>query len=78
MRFYPKGEINPVLDGVDSSDDSWLNAGCIGIPDGPVIKENKFFDKICFGCDRDNLYLRFYTSKNVGEDILDSFHFLLA
>ena len=62
---YPKGEINPVLDGNDRSNDSWLNAGCIGIPDGPVIKENKFFDKICFGCDRDNLYLRFYTSEYV-------------
>ena len=60
---YPKGEINPVLDGNDRSNDSWLNAGCIGIPDGPVIKENKFFDKICFGCDRDNLYLRFYISE---------------
>lgn len=60
---YPKGEINPVLDGLDKAeDDSWLNAGCISIPDGPVLKENKFFDRICFGYDKDNLYLRFYVN----------------
>ena len=60
---YPKGEITPILDGKDKPDDnSWLNAGCISIPDGPVLKENKFFDKICFGYDRDNLYLRFFVN----------------
>lgn len=60
---YPKGEINPILDGLDKAeDDSWLNAGCISIPDGPVLKENKFFDRICFGYDKDNLYLRFYVN----------------
>lgn len=57
---YPKGEITPVLSGVAASDDSWLNAGCIDIPDGPLLSESKFFDKICFGYDRDNFYLRFY------------------
>ena len=61
---YPKGEINPILDGKDKTgDDAWLNAGCIAIPDGPVLKENKFFDKICFGYDRDNFYLRFYVNE---------------
>lgn len=60
---YPKGEITPILDGNDKSgDEAWLNAGCISIPDGPVLKENKFFDKICFGYDKDNLYLRFYVN----------------
>ena len=65
---YPKGEINPVLDGQDKTDDnSWLNAGCIAIPDGPVMKENKFFDKICFGYDKDNFYLRFYVNEYLKE-----------
>ncbi len=66
---YPKGEIQPVLDGQDVQDDnSWLNAGCIDIPDGPVLKENKFFNKICFGYDKDNFYLRFYISDYVREN----------
>ncbi|MBQ1612684.1 MAG: hypothetical protein II085_04335, partial [Alphaproteobacteria bacterium] len=56
---YPKGEIQPEIDGKEH-EDSWLNAGCIYIPDGPVMKESKLFDRICFGYDKDNLYLRFY------------------
>ncbi len=59
---YPKGEITPGLTGVDSKDDSWLNAGCIDIPDGPLLSESKFFDRICFGYDKENLYLRFYVN----------------
>lgn len=63
---YPKGEIKPTIDGLDKQeDDSWLNAGCISIPDGPVMKENKFFDKICFGYDSDNFYLRFYVNEYI-------------
>lgn len=58
---YPKGEFTPMLDGKE--DASWLNAGCIKIPDGPVLKENKFYDKICFGYDKDNLYLRLYVNE---------------
>lgn len=60
---YPKGEFTPVIDGKEKDDESWLNAGCISIPDGPVLKENKFYDRICFGYDRDNLYLRFYINE---------------
>ncbi len=67
---YPKGEIKPLIDGVDNlNDDSWLNAGCIDIPDGPVLKENKFFDRICFGYDKDNFYLRFYINDYVRENV---------
>lgn len=58
---YPKGEFTPNIDGKD--DDLWLNAGSIKIPDGPVLKENKFYDRICFGYDKDNLYLRFYINE---------------
>lgn len=64
---YPKGEFTPVLDGKVKDDESWLNAGCIKIPDGPVLKENKFYDKICFGYDKDNLYLRFYINEYLKE-----------
>ncbi|MBR6098648.1 hypothetical protein IKP85_02770 [bacterium] len=64
---YPKGEINPVIDG-EGNDDSWLNAGCIDIPDGPVLKENKFFDRICFGYDKNNFYLRIYVNNYVFEN----------
>lgn len=60
---FPKGLFTPNLDGTDDDNDSWLNAGCIKIPDGPVLKENKFYDKICFGYDKNNLYLRFYINE---------------
>lgn len=60
---YPKGEFTPIMDGKEKDDDNWLNAGCIKIPDGPVLKEDKFYDKICFGYDKDNLYLRFYINE---------------
>ncbi len=60
---YPKGEFTPILDGKEHEDEVWLNAGCIKIPDGPVLDEDKFYDKICFGYDKDNLYLRFYINE---------------
>lgn len=60
---FPKGEFTPVIDGKENDDEIWLNAGCIKIPDGPVLKEDKFYDKICFGYDKDNLYLRFYINE---------------
>lgn len=62
---YPKGEITPTMTGADSKDDSWLNAGCIDIPDGPLLSESKFFDRVCFGYDKDNLYLRFYVNEYI-------------
>ena len=43
--------------------DNWKNAGCIEIPDGPNLQNNKPFDKIYFGCDRENLYIRFDMNK---------------
>lgn len=64
---YPKGEFTPNIDGKTNNDASWLNAGCIYIPDGPVLKENKFYDKICFGYDKENLYLRFYINEYLKE-----------
>ena len=68
---YPKGEFTPALD-ASREDDSWLNAGCIDIPDGPVLKDSKLFDRICFGYDKENFYLRFYLNKYIleNEDLL--------
>lgn len=65
---YPKGEFTPSVDGEENDDDSWLNAGCIKIPDGPVLKENKFYDKICFGYDKNNFYLRFYINEYIQQN----------
>lgn len=60
---YPKSKISPRIDGIDGPDDGeWLNAGCINMPDGPVLHENKLFDKICYGADENNFYLRLYLS----------------
>lgn len=64
---YPKGEFTPALDG-NKEDDTWLNAGCIDIPDGPVLRDSKLFDRICYGYDKDNFYLRFYLNKFILED----------
>jgi len=73
LSRYPKGEIQPTLDGEDTQDDtSWLNAGCIDIPDGPVMRENKFFNRICFGYDKDNFYLRFYVNDYIKENMANS------
>ena len=66
---YPKFLISPVIDGknVTSEDDIWNNAGYIEIPDGPVLRESKLFDKIRFGNDEDNFYLKFHLNKYIKE-----------
>lgn len=65
---YPKNTISPRIDGVDSAnDEEWLNAGCISIPDGPILQENKLFDKVCYGSDENNFYMRLYLSPSFQE-----------
>lgn len=61
----PKKQISPMVNGKDTYNDEWLNAGCIDVPTGPVNYDNKLFNKICFGCDQENLYLRFDINKYV-------------
>lgn len=61
---YPQNSISPKMDGSEEADDDWLNAGCISIPDGPILQGNKLFDKICYGSDENNFYLRLYLSKD--------------
>ena len=63
----PKHYINPRLDGLNSSSDDWYNAGSIAMLDGPVFRENKNVDKIDFGCNHDNIYLRLHVNKGAGE-----------
>lgn len=64
---YPKALISPEINGknVISDDDIWNNAGCIEIPDGPVLRESKLFEKIRFGNDNDNFYLKFHLNKYI-------------
>lgn len=65
---YPQKNISPTIDGIEENDDEeWLNAGCINIPDGPILQENKLFDKICYGADVNNFYLRLYLSNSIKE-----------
>jgi alpha-amylase/alpha-mannosidase (GH57 family) len=69
----PKSSITPKIDGIDDADDQdWLNAGSISMPDGPVLQENKVFDKILYGADEDNFYLRFYLNDFYQEGPSDS------
>lgn len=66
---YPQNSISPKVDGVLSLDDEeWLNAGCIDMPDGPATQESKLFDKICYGSDENNFYLRLYISNSIQGD----------
>lgn len=64
---YPKSLITPQINGKDiaDEDDEWNNAGCIEIPDGPVLRESKLFEKIRFGNDEENFYLKFHLNKYI-------------
>ncbi len=67
---YPKTLITPQINGknIISDDDVWNSAGYIEIPDGPVLRESKLFDKIRFGHDNDNFYLKFHMNKYIREN----------
>lgn len=63
---YPKKTISPKIDGMgEINDEEWLNAGCINIPDSPVLHESKLFDRVCYGSDETNFYLRLYLSDSI-------------
>lgn len=68
---YPKSLITPNINGknVVDEDDEWNNAGYIEIPDGPVLRESKLFDKIRFGNDQNNFYLKFHLNKYIKENL---------
>lgn len=66
----PQKTISPKIDGKDEieNEEEWLNAGCISIPDSPTSQENKLFDRICYGSDENNFYLRLYVSSFLQEN----------
>lgn len=68
----PRREITPLMNGIASDNNEWLSAGCIDIPAGPVLQENKLLNRIYFGTDKNNLYLRFDINKYL-MDSKDSF-----
>ena len=59
----PKRNITPKISGFSENNDEWSYAGCIDMPSGPILQENKLFNRIYFGTDKDNLYLRFDLNK---------------
>ena len=67
---YPKQLITPTVNGKDVTDnmDVWNDAGCIEIPDGPVLRESKLFEKIRFCNDEQNFYLKFHLNKYIKND----------
>ncbi len=66
---YPKRSISPIINGKeDSKNEEWLNAGCIKMPDGPILQENKLFDKVYYGADENNFYLRLYLDDSLQND----------
>lgn len=64
---FPKRQITPSMDGLSKTSDEWYNAGTISMLDGPVFRENKNVDKIEFGSDNNNIYLRLHVNKNASE-----------
>jgi alpha-amylase/alpha-mannosidase (GH57 family) len=67
---YPRALISPEINGkkVVEEQDVWNNAGYIEIPDGPVLRESKLFDKIRFGNDENNFYLKFNLNKYIKQN----------
>lgn len=66
---YPTALISPEITGKNKDAKDWENAGCIEIPDGPVLRESKLFDKILFGNDNKFLYLRFALNKYIKNNL---------
>ena len=64
----PKKLITPLINGKLHNNDEWIHAGRIDLPDGPIIKENKLLNRIYFGNDNENLYIRF----DINKYLLDS------
>lgn len=67
---YPLSLITPTINGkfITREDDIWNSAGCIDIPDGPVLRESKLFDNIRFGNDEENFYLKLHMNKYIREN----------
>ncbi len=64
----PLRQITPKMDGLAESANDWYNAGSISLLDGPVYRESKNVDKILYGCDSENIYLRLNVNKGNSEN----------
>jgi alpha-amylase/alpha-mannosidase (GH57 family) len=64
----PTGSISPKMDGLAESYNDWFKSGNISLLDGPVFRESKNIDKIHFGCDENNLYIRLHVTKGNPEN----------
>ena len=64
----PTAAITPSMDGQDKIDDEWLNAGIISLSENSYSEDINLFDKIKFGFDKDNIYLRFYIDNEIKEN----------
>jgi alpha-amylase/alpha-mannosidase (GH57 family) len=71
----PRGLFSPQINGEISSEDQWINAGCIDMPNGPMFQSEALVRKILFGNDNDNIYFRFDINsqqlENYSHDLLD-------
>ena len=68
----PARKITPCINGLIKNNNEWQHAGCIDIPSGPILQENKLFNRIYFGFDDMNIYFRFDVNKYLLES-KDSF-----
>lgn len=60
------------LDGQVTVDNKkWELAGFLNIPSGPVLQTNQLYNSICYGCDNENLYLKFDVNKILFENYLN-------
>ena len=57
--------ISPQINGKTETNEEWENACCVEIPNGPILQDKKLFDKICYGADRENFYLRIYLNNEL-------------
>lgn len=66
--------ITPIMDSQNQIDDEWLNAGIIEIFDDEDNAEINLFEKIKFGFDKENLYIRFFINKEARENNTAGIH----
>ena len=68
----PQRCITPKINGKIKDNNEWFSAGCIDVPTGPILKDSKLINRIYFGTDKNNLYIRFDTNSYL-MDSKDSF-----
>ncbi len=64
----PRGPISPHIDGKVTSYYEWIDAGLYRVPHGAAMAESPLVNAIYFGCDLEQLYLRFDPRDGVPRD----------